>query len=68
MAFPADFIENLKSANPIVDVIGSYVSLKKSSGRDYVCLCPFHNEKLHHVIFIQTRSISIVLDAVQAAT
>lgn len=45
MAFPADFIENLKSANPIVDVIGSYVSLKKSSGRDYVCLCPFHNEK-----------------------
>ena len=45
MAFPADFIDSLKAANPIADVIGSYVSLKKSSGRDYVCLCPFHNEK-----------------------
>lgn len=45
MAFPAEFIDNLKNANPIADVIGSYVSLKKSSGRDYVCLCPFHNEK-----------------------
>ena len=45
MAFPPEFIDRLKTANPIADVIGSYVSLKKSSGRDYVCLCPFHNEK-----------------------
>ncbi|WP_028509589.1 DNA primase [Ruminococcus sp. NK3A76] len=45
MAFPAEFIDRLKTANPIADVIGSYVSLKKSSGRDFVCLCPFHNEK-----------------------
>ncbi len=45
MPFPPDFIDRLKTANPIADVIGSYVSLKKSSGRDYVCLCPFHNEK-----------------------
>ena len=45
MAFSPEFIDSLKTANPIADVIGSYVSLKKSSGRDYVCLCPFHNEK-----------------------
>nr|MCR5122018.1 DNA primase [Ruminococcus sp.] len=34
----------MKSANPIADVIGEYVNLKKT-GRDYVGLCPFHNEK-----------------------
>ena len=45
MAFPADFIDNLKTVNPIAEVIGSYVTLKKSSGKDFVCLCPFHNEK-----------------------
>lgn len=44
MAFPAEFTEKLKMANPIAEVMGSFVSLKRS-GRDYVCLCPFHNEK-----------------------
>lgn len=39
-----DIIEEVRSANDIVDVIGSYVSLKKS-GNSYVGLCPFHNEK-----------------------
>lgn len=44
MAFPVDFIERLKSANPIAEVMGEYVSTKRA-GRDFVCLCPFHNEK-----------------------
>ena len=44
MPLPADFIDRLKAANPISDVMGSYVTLKRT-GRDYVCLCPFHNEK-----------------------
>lgn len=44
MALPTEFVEKLKMANPIAEVMGSYVSLKRS-GRDYVCLCPFHNEK-----------------------
>lgn len=44
MAFPADFLDRLKSANPIAEVMGEHVSMKRS-GRDYVCLCPFHNEK-----------------------
>lgn len=44
MALPLDFLERLKSANPIADVMGTYVNLKRS-GRDFVCLCPFHNEK-----------------------
>ena len=37
-------IEEVRSANDIVDVISAYVSLKKKGGQ-YVGLCPFHNEK-----------------------
>ncbi len=44
MAISDDFILQLKQANPIESVMGSYVALKRSS-RDYVCLCPFHSEK-----------------------
>ncbi len=45
MAFYSDeLIEEVRSANNIVDVIGSYVSLKKKGG-SYFGLCPFHNEK-----------------------
>ena len=44
MALPAEFIDRLKAANPIAEVMGSYVNLKRT-GRDYICLCPFHNEK-----------------------
>ena len=44
MPLPAEFLDRLKAANPIAEVMGSYVSLKRT-GRDYICLCPFHNEK-----------------------
>ncbi|MCR4956861.1 MAG: DNA primase [Lachnospiraceae bacterium] len=45
MAFYSDeLIEEVRSANNIVDVIGEYVSLKKK-GSSYFGLCPFHNEK-----------------------
>lgn len=37
-------VEALKNIVDISDVIGSYITLKKS-GRDFVCLCPFHNDK-----------------------
>ncbi len=37
-------IENLKSRIDIVDVIGSYIELKKS-GANFKGLCPFHSEK-----------------------
>ncbi|MCD8300021.1 MAG: DNA primase [Clostridiales bacterium] len=42
--YPDELIEEVRSANDIVDVIGSYVSLKKK-GSSYFGLCPFHNEK-----------------------
>ncbi|MBP5159997.1 MAG: DNA primase [Lachnospiraceae bacterium] len=42
--FKNEVIEEVRSRNDIVDVIGSYVQLKKKGSR-YVGLCPFHNEK-----------------------
>lgn len=44
MPLPDSFMQDLKARNDIVDVVSSYVSLKKR-GRNYVGLCPFHNEK-----------------------
>ena len=37
-------IEEVRAANDIVNVISSYVKLKRS-GNSYTGLCPFHNEK-----------------------
>ncbi|MCI6242255.1 MAG: DNA primase [Lachnospiraceae bacterium] len=39
-----ELIEEVRSRNDIVDVIGGYVSLQKK-GSTYFGLCPFHNEK-----------------------
>ena len=39
-----ELIEEVRQANNVVDVIGSYISLKKK-GSTYFGLCPFHNEK-----------------------
>ena len=45
MAFYSDeIIEEVKSANDIVDVVAGYVSLKRN-GNNYFGLCPFHREK-----------------------
>ena len=44
MAFPDQFILELKQNNPIDSVMSSYTSLKRA-GRNNVCLCPFHSEK-----------------------
>ncbi len=44
MAFPPAFIDELVARNPIEDVVGQYVSLKRS-GSNLFGLCPFHGEK-----------------------
>ena len=44
MAFPPSFIDELIARNPIQDVVGQYVSLKRS-GSNLFGLCPFHGEK-----------------------
>lgn len=44
MAFPPSFIDELIARNPIEDVVGHYVNLKRS-GANLFGLCPFHGEK-----------------------
>jgi DNA primase len=44
MAFPAAFIDELVARNPIEDVVGQYVNLRRS-GSNMFGLCPFHGEK-----------------------
>lgn len=44
MRISEEIIEQVRSSNDIVDVIASYVRLKKR-GKSYVGLCPFHQEK-----------------------
>ena len=44
MAFPAAFIDELIARNPIEDVVGQYVTLRRS-GANMFGLCPFHGEK-----------------------
>lgn len=42
--FLEEQIEEVRQRSDIVDIIGSFVKLKRS-GSSYVGLCPFHNEK-----------------------
>ena len=44
MAFPPAFLDELAARNPIEEVVGQYVSLKRS-GANLFGLCPFHGEK-----------------------
>ena len=44
MAFPQSFIDELLARNPIEDVVGQHVSLRRS-GANMFGLCPFHGEK-----------------------
>ncbi len=44
MFYSEEIIEEIRQRNDIVDVLGSYISLKKK-GNNYWACCPFHNEK-----------------------
>lgn len=44
MAFPQEFLYQLKNRIALSDLISSYVKLERS-GREYQGLCPFHQEK-----------------------
>ncbi|MBR5371426.1 MAG: DNA primase [Oscillospiraceae bacterium] len=41
---PDDFLDTLRRANPIEDVVGSYVKLSRAGSLLKAC-CPFHSEK-----------------------
>ncbi len=51
--FSSEFIEQVRQANDIVDVVSEYVRLKRQ-GRNFWACCPFHNEK--------TASFSVAAD------
>src|SRR5260370_11571907 len=42
--FSTSTLEQIRAANDLVDVIGSYLPLKRA-GANFVALCPFHKEK-----------------------
>ncbi len=44
MAFPPQFLDELRARAPLPEVIGRKVKLTRR-GREHVGLCPFHNEK-----------------------
>ena len=45
MAISKTVIEDIRARCDIVDVVGSFVQLKRSGASSYKGLCPFHNEK-----------------------
>src|SRR5690625_3874314 len=53
---PEHIIEEIRSANDIVDVIGEYIQLKKQ-GKNYFGLCPFHGEKTPSFSVTQEKQI-----------
>jgi DNA primase len=53
---PDRVLEEIQSANDIVEVIGSYMPLKKA-GKDYKAVCPFHNEKTPSFMVSQQKQI-----------
>jgi len=42
---PDEIIEQIRNRADIVDVIGSYLPLKRAGSNRHKALCPFHNEK-----------------------
>lgn len=56
MYYGEDIIEEVRSRNDIIDVVGSYVKLKRS-GANYMGLCPFHTEKSPSFSVSQTKQM-----------
>lgn len=49
-------IEEIRNKNDIVDVMSNYLSLIKK-GKNYVCLCPFHNDTNPSMVVSQEKQI-----------
>lgn len=54
--YPREVIDRVREAVDIVELISSYITLKKS-GANYTALCPFHTEKSPSFSVSQTKQI-----------
>ena len=62
MAFPASFIDEVVARNPIEDVVGQHVNLRRS-GANLFGLCPFHGEKTASFSVAPDKGSNYVSDA-----
>jgi hypothetical protein len=62
---PQEVIEEIRQRTNIVDVVGQYVQLKKS-GKNYMGLCPFHEERSPHFQLQKTSKFSTASAAEKA--
>ena len=56
MFYSEELVEEIREKNDIVDVIGSFVGLKRA-GNSYMCCWPFHNEKTPSFHVSRTKQI-----------
>lgn len=56
MKLDNEMIEDIKNKNDIVDVMSKYVSLIKK-GKNFTCLCPFHNDTNPSMVVSQDKQI-----------
>ena len=56
MYYPDELVEEIRERNDIVDVISSFVGLKRA-GNSYTCCCPFHSEKTPSFHVSKTKQI-----------
>ena len=54
--YSQELVEEIRSKNDIVDVVGSYVKLQRK-GSNYVGICPFHNDHSPSMSVNQPRQI-----------
>ena len=64
---PEEIIEDVRVSLDIVDVISSYIDLKKV-GKNFVGFCPFHSEKTPSFTVSPERQIFTALAVKQVAT
>lgn len=51
-----EFLDALRRANPIENIVGNYVHIQRR-GKNYLCSCPFHSEKTPScTIFTETQT------------
>ena len=67
MSFPADFLDELRSRIRISEVVGRKLKLIKR-GREFLALCPFHNDSKPSLSVVDEKTSITVLHAVHMAT